>query len=54
MVDTVATRTMWRKSLVTDVYAGQDGHVRKAAVNRARGSVIKDIRSTGLIEGSDE
>ena len=32
VVDTAAPGAMWRKGLVTDVYAGQDGHVRRAAV----------------------
>jgi len=54
LVDTAAPRAMWRKGLVTDVYAGQDGHVRRAAVKTAGGSLLKDIRSICLLEGNDE
>ena len=54
VVDTAAPRVMWRKGLVTDVYARHDGHVRKAVVRRAGGSFLKGIRSICLLEGNGE
>ena len=50
----LAFKSMWRKCLVTNVYAGQDGHVRKSAVRTTGASVLKDIRSICLLEGNGE